>query len=510
MRFSSIYDARTIYLVNCYEDYVRNHDSDTYMSEDEIVSVLYYYADLGEYDKAFACADDALAHYPNNDEIRICRLFLDFTVKGFKTLKVWNPEADYLRYPHNNYLIILHHILTAVEKRTSIDAALKKAIVDIQWNKDTDCNPVDSIFDIADAMNVVCKEDDVMPMVLGVANKLPIKSDADVRVKAECYIQLADYAVGDDKYKAASEMYESLVDQHPYCMEAWLAQGILHFMNFNYQEAKLSFDFARAIDPENDRLHLWYGKVLAANGKYKEAVKEFRMHAALYPTDMKARINLANCYLMSDDYKKAASILETVPESHCDHHNAQYSLAICYNQMDRNKEALSCVNKAIRMMENDYYDTVVSDTISLGTGIYNMDWNEAPCWQTKVDYYLLKADILVCLEDLNEAESIYLYVLEFDKDNTDAISALGHIYMDRKEFQSAISMYDEAISINHENAGEIHALKAVAYYKMKDITSAVTSMRETGEDFMAESLFYEYCPEAKTDNDFQKLFDNEK
>jgi hypothetical protein len=45
---------------------------------------------------------------------------------------------------------------------------------------------------------------------------------------------------------------------------------------------------------------------------------------------------------------------------------------------------------------------------------------------------------------------------------------------------------------------------------MRDIKSAATSMRETGEDFMAESLFYEYCPEAKTDNDFQKFFDNEK
>ena len=71
-------------------------------------------------------------------------------------------------------------------------------------------------------------------------------------------------------------------------------------------------------------------------------------------------------------------------------------------------------------------------------------------------------------------------------------------------------MYDEAISINADNAGENHAFKAVAYYKMRDIKSAATSMRETGEDFMAESLFYEYCPEAKTDNDFQKFFDNEK
>ena len=67
MRFSSIYDARTTYLVNCYEDHVRNHYSDSYLSEEEIVSVLYYYADLGEHDRAFACADDALAHYPNND-----------------------------------------------------------------------------------------------------------------------------------------------------------------------------------------------------------------------------------------------------------------------------------------------------------------------------------------------------------------------------------------------------------------------------------------------------------
>ncbi|MBQ0156326.1 MAG: hypothetical protein KBT22_07115 [Bacteroidales bacterium] len=510
MRFSSIYDARTTYLVNCYEDYVRNHYSDSYMSEEEIVTVLYHYADLGEYDRAFACADDALAHYPNNDEIRICRLFLEFVNKGFKVLKVWNPEADYLRYPFNNYLIILHYMLDAVENRTSIDAALKKAIVDIQWNKDTDCNPVDSLFDVADAMNVVCKEDEVLKMVQDVTSKMPTKTDNDRRVKAECYIQLADYLVGDDKYKYATEMYESLVDEHPYCMEAWLAQGILHFMNFNYPEAKLSFDFARAIDPENDRLHLWFGKVLAATGKFKDAVKELRMHGMLYPTDVKAKIELANCYLMSDDYKKAASILETIPSTHSDFHNAQYSLAVCYNQSDRNKEALSCVNEAIRRVERDYYDTVISDAVSLGSNIYKMDWDESPCWQTRVDYYLLKADILVCLEEFNEAESIYRFVLEMDKDNADAISALGHIYMDRKDFRNAINMYDEAISINADNVEEIYALKAVAYYKMRDIQSAATSMRETGEDFMAESLFYEYCPEAKTDNDFQKFFEHEK
>lgn len=510
MRFSSIYDARTTYLVNCYEDYVRNHYSDSYLSEEEIVTVLYYYADLGEHDRAFACADDALAHYPNNDEIRICRLFMEFTTKGFKILKNWNPEADYLRYPHNNYLIILHHILNAVDNRTSIDAAIKKAIVDIQWNKETDCNPVDSIFDVADAMNVLCKEDEVLKMVQNVTSKLPTKTDADIRVKAECYIQLADYSIGDDKYKIATEMYEALVDENPYCMEAWLAQGILHFMNFNYQEAKLSLNFARAINPDNNRLHLWFGKVYAATGKFKEAVKELRMHGMLFPTDIKAKIELANCYLMTDDYKKAASILETIPEFHYDYHNAQYSLAICYNQTDRNKEALSCINKAISEVEADYFDTVISDTVSLGSNVYKMDWDESPCKQTRVDYYLLKADILVCLEELNEAENIYQRVLEMDKDNADAISALGHIYMDRKDFRNAIYMYDEAISINADNAGEIHALKAVAYYKMRDIKSAATSMRETGEDFMAESLFYEYCPEAKTDNDFQKFFDNEK
>ena len=99
-------------------------------------------------------------------------------------------------------------------------------------------------------------------------------------------------------------------------------------MNFNYQDAKLSLNFARAIDPDNNRLHLWFGKVYAATGKFKEAVKELRMHGMLYPTDIKAKIELANCYLMTDDYKKAASWFRKAAES--GHEVGQAFLAMCY------------------------------------------------------------------------------------------------------------------------------------------------------------------------------------
>ena len=85
------------------------------------------------------------------------------------------------------------------------------------------------------------------------------------------------------------------------------------------------------------------------------------------------------------------------------------------------------------------------------------------------DYKTLFQEALICKQNNNpdEAEELYLKVLELEPDLTEAYYNLATIYYDRNDCQKAVDCYKKILEINPDDS-EVKYFLSLAYFKMKN------------------------------------------
>ena len=150
----------------------------------------------------------------------------------------------------------------------------------------------------------------------------------------------------------------------------------------------------------------------------------------------------------------------------------RYDVALeCY----QNSVALSNSNpmrivSAIEFIE-EFYPEKIDDLIDLYTILTNQNPNLPRCYYELGHLYIKK-------EDKFNAVNAFKLALEYDKDNPFYLNALAFSYVQLEQYDSAIELYQKALSINPDNEWSAVVAQALAaiYHQIKGNSDAAISM----------------------------------
>ncbi|HJZ81265.1 MAG TPA: protein kinase [Pyrinomonadaceae bacterium] len=136
-------------------------------------------------------------------------------------------------------------------------------------------------------------------------------------------------------------------------LDSKLAEGhaALAYANFrgdwNWPEAEKEFRQAIALNDNYPWAHLWYGSLLASQGRFAESIKETQRAQQIEKTSPIITIQLGLVYYFQHQYREAVEECKKTMELDPTFFAAQRYLGLSYAQMGLHKEAIAEFEKAI-------------------------------------------------------------------------------------------------------------------------------------------------------------------
>ena len=150
----------------------------------------------------------------------------------------------------------------------------------------------------------------------------------------------------------------------------------------------------------------------------------------------------------------------------------RYDVALeCYqNSVALSKSNPMRIVSAIEFIE-EFYPEKIDDLIDLYTILTNQNPNLPRCYYELGHLYIKK-------EDKFNAVNAFKLALEYDKDNPFYLNALAFSYVQLEQYDSAIELYQKALSINPDNEWSAVVAQALAaiYHQIKGNSDAAISM----------------------------------
>ena len=205
------------------------------------------------------------------------------------------------------------------------------------------------------------------------------------------------------------------------------ALQLVYFNNQNYGEALKQNDTIFMQFKNNALPNIEYflqdrGKLLLEIGDTAKAIFNFEQAIAIAPTNKAAVYELANIYATSGN-PKTITLCDAYIKNDVENIEAEpyYFKAVYFSTIKNNNQALTLLQQAI-------------------TTSYNF-----------IDAWLLKGEIYLNINKLDEAEAAYNKALTISKINGDAWYGLGQIAEIRNDKQNAYLFYGRAASFDIEN-----------------------------------------------------------
>jgi len=117
--------------------------------------------------------------------------------------------------------------------------------------------------------------------------------------------------------------------------------------DWNWPEAEKEFRQAIAINDSYPYAHLWYGTLLASQGRFAEAIRETQRAQQIEKTSPIINIQLGLVYYFQRQYREAIAENRKTIELDPTFFAAQRYSGLSYSQMGMHKEALAEFEKAI-------------------------------------------------------------------------------------------------------------------------------------------------------------------
>ena len=236
-----------------------------------------------------------------------------------------------------------------------------------------------------------------------------------------------------------------------------------------------------------------------------------------YPNQVNHYILLAEILRLEKDFSKAQELLLTACKLNSRNSNSFYNLSLLYRDLNNVEDALSAVNKAIKLMPNNYvYKLLKADLLK---DINNFKESELIlqelCCDKKIND---KKDILLMLStvkslnsNFKESEKILINLIESYPNFGQAYLNLSGLYFENKQLIKAKRIALEGISINPNipemllnlgvicrNLGEINEAK-------KYFLKALSMNKKLFKCFSELSNFYDFSDHPEELNYLLKL-----
>ena len=199
---------------------------------------------------------------------------------------------------------------------------------------------------------------------------------------ADCYNMLAAYGgkAPTEAFRQAKEAATRSLQLDNKLAEGHAALAYASFRgDWNWPDAEKEFRQAINLNDNYPWAHLWYGSLLASQGRFGEAIRETRRAQQIEKTSPIINIQLGLVYYFQHQYPQAVEECKKTMELDPGFFAAQRYLGLSYSQMGRHKEAIAEFEKAMNasdspLMKAEYISALAlsGDTSKAQTQLNNL------------------------------------------------------------------------------------------------------------------------------------------
>ncbi|MBE6427599.1 MAG: tetratricopeptide repeat protein [Planctomycetaceae bacterium] len=288
------------------------------------------------------------------------------------------------------------------------------------------------------------------------------------------------------RYEEAIEIFEKRLTFSP-DFETALMCAMTYEMLQDFENTEKYYAQALALDPENIMVIESRGKTLLELERYEEAMADFSLALKMEPGSPDAMCGRGQTYFHLGEIEKAeCDFRETValdPENMI----AWSMIGQIKLYQEQYAEALEALEKALELdPELLVYDFRASAKRGLGDLEGALaDIKLAIEYEPEnADYLIDLGSILAEMDQMDEALKVFNQVVSLQK-SMDAYRFRGLLFMERLEYEKAISDFDEAIRLGAENA-DVFLSRGEALYQLGEREKALDDFQRAKETVEAD------------------------
>lgn len=273
-------------------------------------------------------------------------------------------------------------------------------------------------------------------------------------------LSLADLYSIQDRFEEALEITKNLADVAVKIPDILATTGWIYYRNQELAKATGTFHNALYIDPDYIPALTGYGMTQLADDACEDAIDTFNQILDINPASTYGHLGLAKGLECTDEMERAEQGYKNAQKYSPHNPDVLISLALWELKTGNSKQAIEYFQEALarNMKEPLIYD-------SLGN-VYLND-----------------------MSDFEVAEANFNQALIFSPTDQLALVGLGRLYIEQKEYQKAIDIFEQALESDKENA-QIYFEMGVAYNLNQDYENAITNLRlAESMDFSTPELY---------------------
>ena len=239
-------------------------------------------------------------------------------------------------------------------------------------------------------------------------------------------IMEAEIKMGLDDYESAYTLLKAILEEEPYCSEAWNLLAETCVALDNMAEAIEAADYSLAINPQDNNALLMKANAFMHEGQMPEAIEHYRKYLEVQPDDLSVTLSLALCYCNEERFKEVLPLLDKaeqyalkLPDREADLSQILQLKAFALSRLDRTSEAISLVEKA-----KEYTD-------------------ETLLWKC----YMTEGDIYLQAKQTKLAEDHFTIALEKSQEKGDTLFNIALSYSNAGYNDVAIDLLDDVWTI---------------------------------------------------------------
>lgn len=444
-----------IQLVERYEKALKKGKS-IYLSEEELETIAMFYIETMQLIEAVSVCDYAISQYQYevsfyNQKAEAYRELGHFE-KSLETLEqaeVIAPNEESIQLNKADTYVAMEEFDTAIE------------VLQTLANKQSESEKIDTYFEIADVYEDWEKYEQAI---------VYLKKIIAIEPENKMALEQMWFAVNlTENYEDSLTFHKKLTEETPYNYIAWNNLGCAYAGLMLYEKAIEAFEFALAVNPKYEKAYVDCMESCFKNENYLKAIDigiEALQELPPY-TQREFYLNVGICYDKLEQHFKAREYFRQAIEHTPNFAPAFYEIARSYLLSEEPQKALPIINKAIE------YSAMTSK------------------------YKLLKAEILMLLNRIDEAEEIWEKVKKDSKGN-----AFKHIDLSKMEGlldEDGIGLFQALIESNF-NPAKMAYIHIVNLHAMDKKAEAAYMLNNALEDFPDDYEFlFEMNPELKTE-----------
>jgi len=153
----------------------------------------------------------------------------------------------------------------------------------------------------------------------------------------------------ENDHEAEIKTLTELIKKNNNFAMAYAQRAYIYFLTGNLEFARMDYDSAILLDPDNYSYYLERGLILDKENKINEAILNYQTAMTLEPSDYRCWMNLGNAYYKLKDYKSSLEYYDQAIQLNQSEGSLYYNRALCYYYSNDLTKACMDIEIAIQL-----------------------------------------------------------------------------------------------------------------------------------------------------------------